>query len=226
MSTVALLVLMFPVSLEAFGIVNTLYSSSTNKERCYSDSSSSRISSCAFRLFQSSNSEERITPPREEANLVNQTRYLNSIETLQRLVAKSNGETYQPTENPPVYVIGRFEVPLRIDSAPGLDLTETEFEEEKEASTDGGLVLVTSVTGNAADAGLKPLDTIVGVSCKDTDPPFQANVNSESLQNTAIALQTAVAHALSHNTTEIYLEMNRLIAGYYNPQEPPRKTIK
>jgi hypothetical protein len=164
-----------------------------------------------------------VTPPREEANLVNQTRYMNSIETLQRLVAKAKGETYQPPENPPVHVIGRFEVPLRIDTAPGLDLTETEPEmDDEEASSStgsGGLVLVTSVTGNAADAGLQPLDTIVGVSCKYTDPPFQANVNSQSLQTTAIALQTAVAHALRHNSTEIHLEMNRLIAGYYNPQQ-------
>ena len=217
-----------PIVLEAFGLVDkSLYRFNARKRaaRSWENSYSTNLPWVPFRHYQSNGNDEYVTPPREEANLVNQTRYMNSIETLQRLVAKAKGETYQPLENPPVYVIGRFEVPLRIDTAPGLDLTETEFEEEEEqSSSDGGLVLVTSVTGNAADAGLQPLDTIVGVSCKYTDPPFQVNVNSQSLQTTAIALQTAVAHALSHNSTEIHLEMNRLIAGYYNPQQSAAAT--
>jgi hypothetical protein len=185
------------------------------------------VSYSSFSLLRSTNEDandndingDRPTPPREQANLVNQARYLNSIETLKNELAKAQGTTYQPPENPPVYVLGRFEVPLRIDGSPGLDLTETEFEGTVEADLEskGGLVLVTGVTGNAADAGLQPMDTIVGVSCK-TDPPFSADINSESLQNTAIALQTAVAHALGHNSTEIYLDMNRLISGYYEPQ--------
>jgi len=164
-------------------------------------------------LFEST-SGERPTPAREETNLVDQKRFVNSIETLKQEVAKANGQPYASPEKPPVHVLGRFEVPLRIDTAPGLDLTETAPPEGD--STDGGLVLVTSVSGNAADAGLQPLDTIVSVSCPDVKPPFYANVNSESLQTTAIALQTAVAHALSHNSTEIQLEMNRLMQGYYN----------
>ena len=222
-----------PVALEAFGIVDKAvyrFSSLKSAERRWGHSPTTKLAwvPTPTHLFQSDGNDEYVTPPREEANLVNQKRYLNSIETLQRLVAKAKGETYQPPENPPVYVIGRFEVPLRIDTAPGLDLTETEFEEDAEqsssSSSDGGLVLVTSVTGNAADAGLQPLDTIVGVSCKYTDPPFQVNVNSQSLQTTAIALQTAVAHALSHNSTEIHLEMNRLIAGHYNPQQSQAST--
>lgn len=224
-----ILLLILPLPLQAFSVVNNMRKSCKigciNNVCLFRDDSNMNININSktmipfrtFRLFESNNSDERITPPREEANLVNQARYLNSIETLQRLVAKANGGTYQPPENPPVYVIGRFEVPLRIDSAPGLDLTETELEDEP-TNDGGGLVLVTSVTGNAAEAGLQPFDTIVGVSCKDVDPPFQVNVNSESLQNTAIALQTAVSHALRHNSTEIQLEMNRLIAGYYNPQ--------
>lgn len=174
-------------------------------------------SSTTTRLLESSSSDgERVTPPREEANLVDQTRFVNSIETLKQELAKVNGQVYKPPENPAIPVLGRFEVPLRIDTAPGLDLTETAPPDEE--STDGGLVLVTGVTGNAAEAGLQPLDTIVAVSCPNVDPPFYVNVNSESLQVTAIALQTAVAHALSHNSTEIQLEMNRLLSGYYNKE--------
>ena len=46
--------------------------------------SESTISSPSiFQLFESPEGE-RQTPPREEANLVDQTRYLNSIETLQK----------------------------------------------------------------------------------------------------------------------------------------------
>lgn len=216
-----------PIALEAFGVVDKPIGRLAFLKRAlgrWEHSHTTNLSLIGSRLSQSAGNDEYVTPPREEANLVSQTRYMNSIETLQRLVAKAKGETYQAPENPPVYVIGRFEVPLRIDTAPGLDLTETESEEDDQQSssssdTNGGLVLVTSVTGNAADAGLQPLDTIVGVSCKDTVPPFYVNVNSQSLQTTAIALQTAVAHALNHNSTEIHLEMNRLIAGYYNPQQ-------
>ena len=159
---------------------------------------------------------------RSEANLVDQKTFIQSIETLQREVAKANGQEFKAPENPPVYAIGRFEVPLRIDSAPGLDLTDTyvptvvgEAEADSQDLFQPGLVLVTSVTGNAANAGLQALDTIVGVSCKGTDPPFIANVNSQSLETTAIALQTAMQHALQNNITEIDLEMNRLMSGYY-----------
>lgn len=213
-----LLVLAFPVTVvESFVGVKM----SSKMTRMTPSFSFSLMESSSSSLSSSESAEERPTPPREEANLVNQARFLNSIETLNKEIAKAQGTTYQPPENPPVYVLGRFEAPLRIDGAPGLDLTETEYEDTVETddeSSKGGLVLVTGVTGNAANAGLQPLDTIVGVSCK-TDPPFAVDINSESLQNTAIALQTAVAHSLSHNSNEIFLDVNRLIAGYYDEKE-------
>jgi len=119
-------------------------------------------------------------------------------------------------------VLGRYEVPLRIDSAPGLDLTETEVwvedDDDDNENKQGGLVLVTSVTGNAANAGLQAFDTIVGVSCKtnpDGTPLLYANVNSCDLPTTATALQAAMKYAMENNLKEIYLEMNRLMTGYY-----------
>ena len=183
------------------------------------------------------NQKDESTPAK--VNLVNQARYVNSIETLQREIAKIQGIEYTspPPEQTPVYVLGRFEVPLRIDSAPGLDLTETEFllpaaddsatslssddnnNNDDENDTKGGLVLVTSVTGNAADAGLQAFDTIVAVSCPTTkSPPFYANVNSCDLPTTAQALQAAMKHALDNDLKEIHLEMNRLITGYYGAE--------
>ena len=173
-----------------------------------------------------------------KVNLVNQARYVNSIETLQREMAKLHGIDYTPPspDQTPVYVLGRFDAPLRIDSAPGLDLTETEYFNDSSAmmttttgtsssisndenNTRGGLVLVTSVTGNAAEAGLQALDTIVAVSCQTTNPPpFYANVNSCDLPTTAQALQAAMKHALDNNVKEIHLEMNRLITGYYGAE--------
>jgi hypothetical protein len=211
----SIIFLMFPAT-----VVHSFVSIHPSKSLLINNNMASPMATSASTslLRSTDGDEDRPTPPREEANLVNQARYLNSIETLNKEIAKAQGTTYQPPENPPVYVIGRFEVPLRIDGSPGLDLTETEFVGtlETDQETKGGLVLVTGVTGNAADAGLKPFDTIVGVTCK-TDPPFSEDINSLSLQDTAIALQTAMAHALSHNSTEVYLDMNRLISGYYEP---------
>jgi hypothetical protein len=164
---------------------------------------------------------------KDKPNLVDQTTYLQSIETLQRETARVNGEEFMPPENPPVYALGRLEVALRIDTPPGLDLTETTVPKPAGGTNTGteddtfteivmpGLVLVSAVTGNAAEAGLKALDTIVGVSCNVGDVPFEKNLNSESLDATAMALQGAVAHAWQHNVTEITLELNRLIEGYY-----------
>jgi hypothetical protein len=186
------------------------------------------------RLWAANGEEEEdepstVPPPRDQVNLVNQARYLNSIETLQREIAKAQGKDYTPPPDQ-VVVLGRFEVPLKIDSAPGLDLTETEYYYEEEDGrtnpqttttepSEGGLVLVTSVTGNAAEAGLQALDTIVGVSCKATNPPFYVNVNSCDLPTTAQALQSAMRLALENNSKEIHLEMNRLITGYYGAEE-------
>ena len=185
------------------------------------------------------NDADEPTTTMSKVNLVNQARYVNSIETLQREMAKLHGIDYTPPspDQTPVYVLGRFDAPLRIDSAPGLDLTETEYSNDSSAmmmttttgtssstsndenNTRGGLVLVTSVTGNAAEAGLQALDTIVAVSCQTTNPPpFYANVNSCDLPTTAQALQAAMKHALDNNVKEIHLEMNRLITGYYGAE--------
>jgi hypothetical protein len=206
-------------------------------------SSTPKSTTTRMRLGASGNNnnqkDESTTPAAKKVNLVNQARYVNSIETLQREIAKIQGIEYTspPPEQTPVYVLGRFEVPLRIDSAPGLDLTETEYllaanddddsaatslssdDNDDENDTKGGLVLVTSVTGNAADAGLQAFDTIVAVSCPTTkSPPFYANVNSCDLPTTAQALQAAMKHALDNDLKEIHLEMNRLITGYYGAE--------
>lgn len=182
-------------------------------------------------------------------NLVDQKTYISSIETLKREIAKANGlPEPEKDKDQPVYALGRFEVPLRIDSSPGLDLTDTYIEKDvstgdkpsetsvgsggettmgsENALISPGLTLVTGVQGNAADAGLQALDTIVGVSVKDVEGEgdeavtkkvyFTTEINSASLETTAIALQTAMGKALELNKNEIYLEMNRLIAGYYN----------
>jgi TolA-binding protein len=145
----------------------------------------------------------------------------------------------QPSEEEPqgdaVYAIGRIFVDLPVDRQPELDLTESI----------GPLVLVTGVWGRTAEvSGLQPFDTItrvtVGSSAAEltgsgedrTDgtirtadsltpsTTFAASCKQRTLEETAAVLTAAAQHAVSQGRTDIQLEVNRLILGYYAQPKP------
>ena len=109
-----------------------------------------------------------------------------------------------------VFLVGKLDVTLPIDTQPELDLTESI----------GPLVLVTNVWGQTAEAtGLQEFDTLTKVSVEDINQPFEAKTKCTTLEETAGALTAAAQHAISLGQTEIQLEVQRLIKGYYAPED-------
>jgi hypothetical protein len=98
-------------------------------------------------------------------------------------------------------------VSLPIDTPAGLDLTEST-----------GLVLVSAVSEKtAAETGMQPFDTIVGVSVSPAGKgtTFQESTKALGFEETIAIVQSARLHALENGMTKIELELNRLIKGYY-----------
>ncbi|VEU38961.1 unnamed protein product [Pseudo-nitzschia multistriata] len=112
-----------------------------------------------------------------------------------------------------VFLVGKLDVDLPIDTQPELDLTESI----------GPLVLVTNVWGRTAEAtGMQSFDTITKVSVKGNDDAgasFEYKTKGTPLQETAGALTAAAQHAISTGKTDIQLEVQRLIKGYYAPED-------
>lgn len=161
-------------------------------------------------LQASSSSEQESERPK---NLVEQAVFEASVENLQREIAKANGVEYQK----PVlenglelqYLLGRLEVSIPIQSMyGGLDLTES-----------NGFVLCTGVSQETSDAGLQPLDTIVGVTVGEGEGSFHADVPAKSLEDVAAAMHGAMDHAMANKLETIDLELNRLIKGYFKDED-------
>ena len=109
-----------------------------------------------------------------------------------------------------IFLVGKLDVTLPIDTQPELDLTESI----------GPLVLVTSVWGRTAEAtGMQEFDTLTKVSVDDPNQPFVAKTKGTTLEETAGALTAAAQHAIKLGKTEIQLEVQRLIKGYYAPED-------
>jgi len=111
-----------------------------------------------------------------------------------------------------IFLVGKLDVTLPIDTQPELDLTESI----------GPIVLVTSVWGRTAEAtGMQEFDTLTKISVDDpnSNRPFAANVKCTTLEETAGALTAAAQHAIALGKTEIQLEVQRLIKGYYAPED-------
>ena len=107
-----------------------------------------------------------------------------------------------------IYLVGKLDVSLPIDTQPELDLTEAM-----------GMVLVTSVWGRTAEAtGMQEFDTLTKVGVNDPNQPFAAKTKCASLEETAGALTAAAQHAIALGKTEIQLEVQRLIKGFYAPE--------
>jgi len=113
-------------------------------------------------------------------------------------------------ENTYIYLVGKLDVTLPIDTQPELDLTEST----------GPLVLVTNCWGRTADAtGIQEFDTITVVSVDDPNQPFVVKTKCTTLEETAGALTAAAQHAINLGKREIQLEVQRLIKGYYAPED-------
>lgn len=187
-------------------------------------------SSCDSKLFSSAAPGEQGTKP----DLVDQTlfkaainRINDEIEAQYRAQKIAEGiATEEPSEEEKqwlaeqaqakedekkyVYLVGKLDVTLPIDTQPELDLTESI----------GPLVLVTSVWGRTAEAtGMQEFDTLTKVSVDDPNQPFVAKTKCTSLEETAGALTAAAQHAIALGKTEIQLEVQRLIKGYYAPED-------
>jgi hypothetical protein len=159
---------------------------------------------CRVKTFQKTGlpASSSDPPPPIKPNLVDKGTFVSAVETLKREIAIAKGVDYVKEDDPNFsYAIGRLVVSLPIETMPGLDLTETPE-----------LVLVTAVSGNVADAGIQPLDTIVGVSAGDA---FQESTKALNLDETAAVLTDAINRALDNGMMEIEFELNHLIKGYY-----------
>jgi hypothetical protein len=139
--------------------------------------------------------------PEPKPDLVPQQSFILSVEAIEREMARVQGVEYVQTDNSKVqYAIGRIMASIPIP--PGIDLIET-----------SELVLINGVAQSAIDSGIKPLDTIVGVSVEGTD--FKESTLAMNMDDMAQVITAAVKLAKENGKAELGFEMNRLIKGYY-----------
>ena len=139
--------------------------------------------------------------PEPKPDLVSQKSFISAVELIEQEMARQQGVDYVKTDNAKVqYAIGRIVTSLSIP--PGIDLIETPE-----------LVLINGVAQSAIDSGIKPLDTIVGVSVEGTD--FKESTLAMNMDDMAQVITAAVKLAKENGKTELGFEMNRLIKGYY-----------
>ena len=136
-------------------------------------------------------------------DLVNKESFLEAVETIEKEIARINGQEYINDKDQGIeHAIGRLEVILPIP--PGIDLVETPQ-----------LVLVNGIDLKAHQAGIKPLDTIVSVSVGHT---YHEKTKALTIDETFEKVKSAISHAKAQGITEIKLELNRLIKGYYETE--------
>jgi hypothetical protein len=213
---------------DAFQQIQPTFSRSSRLQQSSTSSSSSQLESQSSR-----------------PDLVDQTLFVNAVERIEdeisMAIAEQEGgqeggqyvelqqQQQQQQQQDTAYAIGRIFVDLPVDTQPELDLTEST----------GPLVLVTGVWGRTAEiSGLQMFDTItkvtVGSSAAELSgsgeyqdgtiktaesqtsaTTFVASCKQRTLEETAAVLTAAAQHALQQGKTEIQLEINRLIQGYY-----------
>ena len=138
------------------------------------------------------------------SNLVDKDIFIAAVDHLKTEMAKQDPNVSPPSkdDDETFYAIGKVQVNLHVATGnPGMDLAESA----------GGLVLVSGVTGHAFDAGIQTGDTIVGVGAADA---FQ-ETRAYGLEDTARVLMGAMKLALESGSTEIQLELNRLVKMRY-----------
>lgn len=157
----------------------------------------------SLRLSESDNQ-----PPSPPRNLVDKDLFVAAVDTLRTEMAKQQDDnSSQPPQSQAkdpndFFAIGKVSVNLDISSGnPGMDLAESA----------GGLVLVSTVTGLALQAGIQTGDTIVGVRAAGA---YQ-ETRQFGLEDTARVLMGAMKLSLENGSSEIQLELNRLIKMRY-----------
>lgn len=146
----------------------------------------------------SSNGEGDVSP--ERPTLVLESTLLAAHEELYREIAKNQGIEYVNTDDEYTgYAIARLEVNVGIP--PEIDLIET-----------NQLVLINGVTQDSMDKGIRPLDTIVSVSCGDK---FKSETLGLNLDETVIIIKEAMQYANQNGSKQIKFELNRLMRGKY-----------
>jgi hypothetical protein len=138
--------------------------------------------------------------PPARPNLVLETTLLAAHEELYHEIAKSQGTEYINEDDENIgYAIARLEVQLGIP--PEIDLVETK-----------DLVLVNGVTQGAMDQGIRPLDTIVSVSCGNS---YKGETLGLNLDETVVVIKEAMQYAEQNGKDSIKFELNRLMRGTY-----------
>ena len=127
--------------------------------------------------------------------LVDQTLFKSAIST----VKQASGVPLSAEDSTLSYAIGRVKIMLPIQ--PGIDLVETP-----------GLVLINGVTQAAIDAGVQPLDTIVGVSSQDG--MISESTLGKDIDAQFRVISAAIARAREMGHSEFEVEINRLIKGH------------
>jgi len=167
-------------------------------------SSTMSIQNSLYSSQLSSSSSADETPEQEQPekpDLVDQSTYIAAIELVNREISKANGMEYTPDDNPDVaYAIGRLQMDMNMPV--GIDLIETP-----------DLVLINGIDLEAQEKGVKPLDTIVSVST--VDGKFQEKTMGLNMDDTVAKFKAVMNYAKENGETEIHLELNRLIKGFY-----------
>ena len=139
--------------------------------------------------------------------LVDKDIFVAAVDNLRTEMAKqdpSSASESKKDDDETFYAIGKVKVQLHVASGnPGMDLAEST----------GGLVLVSGVTGHALEAGIQMGDTIVGVSVPVASAAQETR--AYSLEDTARVLMGAMKLAIENESTDIELELNRLIKMRY-----------
>ena len=168
-------------------------------------------STTSTKTLSSSNDDDSSTSPDDtnpsRPDLIKLNTFISAVETIHELIAKSNNVEYVKEDDPNVgYAIGRVLIPLAIP--PGIDLIETPQ-----------LVLVNGINQAAKDAGVEPLDSVVGVSVVggggNGGEIFKAKTKGMNIDDTFTTIKAAISKARENDCTEIEFEFNRLIKGYY-----------
>jgi len=152
---------------------------------------------------------ESVPPEAQQpAELVNGKAFRSAIETLKVEMAKEQGIVYEPQDDQPSNVptlIGRVLVDLPIP--PEIELIETPQ-----------LVLIHRVSKTVQEEiGVQPLDTITRVSTLDGS--YSESVKQMDLESMAAIFTQAITLAQEKGESEVKLELNRLMKGYYT-EEP------
>ncbi|CAJ1932527.1 unnamed protein product [Cylindrotheca closterium] len=140
--------------------------------------------------------------PDRPKNMVDTNTFVAAVQALKGETAEPEKEGGKEDEAP--YAIGKLKLPLSLAGTPGLDLAEAP-----------GLVIVSSVTGNALEAGFQAGDTIVSISSKAAEPNYYEETNGLNLEETASILMSAANHAIENGATEVEIEINRLVKLAY-----------